>query len=58
MSRITSGAALGLAAALGLTLAACGSSSKSRPTRSPASAAASGTVVVGSANFPENELLG
>jgi len=50
MSRITSGAALGLAAALGLTLAACGSSTSANPL-------ASGTVVVGSANFPENELL-
>ena len=56
MSRITSGAALGLAAALGLTLAACGGSKSANPLAS--GSAASGTVVVGSANFPENELLG
>ncbi len=57
MSRIASGAAIGLAAALGLTLAACGSSSKSsNPLAAPS--ASSGTVVVGSANFPESQLIG
>src|SRR5260370_18031187 len=57
MSRIVSGAALGLAAALGLTLAACGGSSKSS---NPLAArrGSSGTVVVGSANFPESQLVG
>jgi osmoprotectant transport system substrate-binding protein len=45
-------AALGLAAATALGLAACGSS------KSPLSGSTSkGTVVIGSANFPENELL-
>ena len=58
MSRIYRGAAVGLAAALGLTLAACGSSSsKSSSNPLASSSAAKGTVVVGSANFPENELL-
>ncbi len=56
MSRIVSGAALGLAAALGLTLAACGSSTKSSNPLSGGTAS-SGTVVVGSANFPEDVLL-
>jgi osmoprotectant transport system substrate-binding protein len=46
-------AAVGLAATAALALAACGSSSKS-----PLSTHASkGAVVIGSANFPENELL-
>jgi osmoprotectant transport system substrate-binding protein len=59
MSWITRGAALGLVAALGLTVAACGSSSKSSSSNPLApSAAASGTVVVGSANFPESQLIG
>ncbi len=57
MSRIASGAAIGLAAVLGLTLAACGSSSKSSNPLAT-SAASSGTVVVGSANFPESTLIG
>ncbi len=57
MSWIYRGAAVGLAAALGLTLAACGSSSKSAANPLASSSAAKGTVVVGSANFPENELL-
>ncbi len=56
MSRIVSGAALGLAAALGLTLAACGGSSKSSNPLSGGSAG-KGAVVVGSANFPEDQLL-
>jgi osmoprotectant transport system substrate-binding protein len=56
MSRIVSGAALGLAAALGLTLAACGSSGKSSNPLSGGTAS-KGTVVVGSANFPEDVLL-
>jgi osmoprotectant transport system substrate-binding protein len=47
--------AIGLAAAAGLALSACGSSGKSS---NPLSASASkGSVVVGSANFPEDELL-
>ncbi len=58
MSRITRGAAIGLAAALGLTLAACGSSSKSSSNPLAPSAASSGTVVVGSGNFPESQLIG
>jgi osmoprotectant transport system substrate-binding protein len=49
------GAPLGLAAAVTLGLAACGSSS---PSSNPLSGGASkGTVVIGSANFPEDELL-
>jgi len=45
-------AALGLAAATAVGLAACGSS------KSPLSGSSGkGTVVIGSANFPENELL-
>jgi osmoprotectant transport system substrate-binding protein len=57
MSRIASGAVLGLAAALGLTLAACGSSGKSaNPLSAPS--ASSGAIIVGSANFPESTLIG
>jgi osmoprotectant transport system substrate-binding protein len=56
MSRISRGAALGLVAALGLTLAACGSSGTSSNPLSSGSAS-TGSVVVGSANFPEDELL-
>src|ERR1022692_5030827 len=49
-------AAAGGAVAAGLALAACGSSGSSGS--SPLTPTASkGTVVVGSANFPENELL-
>lgn len=55
MSGIARGAALGLAAALGLTLAACGSSGTKSNPLAPTKAA--GTVVVGSANFPEDVLL-
>jgi osmoprotectant transport system substrate-binding protein len=46
-------AALGLAVAVGFTLAAC-SSNSSNPINTPKSA---GSVVVGSANFPEDEVL-
>jgi osmoprotectant transport system substrate-binding protein len=46
--------AIGLAAAAGLALSACGSSGKSS---NPLSGGASKSVVVGSANFPEDELL-
>ncbi len=48
-------AAAGVAAAAGLALAACGSSGTSSNPLTPT--ASKGTVVVGSANFPENELL-
>ena len=48
-------AAAGLAVTAGLALAACGSTSKSSNPLS--TAASSGSVVIGSANFPENELL-
>jgi osmoprotectant transport system substrate-binding protein len=58
MSRIASGAALGIAAALGLTLAACGSSGKPSSNPLAAPSASKGTVVVGSANFPESTLIG
>ena len=57
------GAIGGLAVLTGLGLAACGSSSGSGSGSSSSSSnplapsAAKGTVVVGSANFPENELL-
>jgi osmoprotectant transport system substrate-binding protein len=47
--------AAGLAVAAGLALAACGSSGNS--SNPLASSAAKGSVVVGSANFPEDELL-
>jgi len=51
-------AAAGVALAAGLTLAACGSSGGSSSSSNPLTPTASkGTVVVGSANFPENELL-
>ena len=48
------GCAAGLALAAGIVLAACGSSAAGSPI---ASAASKGSVVVGSANFPEDELL-
>lgn len=56
MHRVTMQAtmAIGLAAAAGLALSACGSSGTSS---NPLSGGASKTVVVGSANFPEDELL-
>jgi osmoprotectant transport system substrate-binding protein len=61
MSRITlhnfqAVAAAGLAVSLGLTLAACGSS-KSGGGNPLAQSASKGSVVIGSANFPEDELL-
>jgi len=50
------GAILALAASAAVTLAACGSSSPSNS--NPLSGGSSkGTVVIGSANFPENQLL-
>ena len=61
--RLRVGAIGGLAVLTGVTLAACGSSGGSGSSGSSASSnplaggAAKGTVVVGSANFPENELL-
>jgi len=49
------GAVIAIAATASLVLAACGSSS---PKSNPLSGSSSkGTVVIGSANFPENELL-
>jgi osmoprotectant transport system substrate-binding protein len=57
-ARIRRFAAGGLAAAVGLTLAACGGSSGGKSGGNPLSqSAAKGTVVIGSANFPEDELL-
>lgn len=50
-------AALGLAVTASLALAACGSSSPSKSGGSPLSSGSSKTIVIGSANFPENELL-
>jgi osmoprotectant transport system substrate-binding protein len=50
-------AAGGLAAAVGLTLAACGSSGGKSGGNPLSQGAAKGTVVIGSANFPEDELL-
>jgi osmoprotectant transport system substrate-binding protein len=47
-------AVIAIAATASLVLAACGSSSPSNPLSGSAS---KGTVVIGSANFPENELL-
>jgi len=54
------GVLAGVAVSAALTLAACGSSSSSASGSSSnplAPTASTGTVVVGSANFPENELL-
>jgi osmoprotectant transport system substrate-binding protein len=48
------GAVIAIAATASLTLAACGSSSPSNPLSGSSS---NGTVIIGSANFPENELL-
>jgi len=54
-STLRRGATLGLAVTASLALAACGSSGTSgNPLNS---SSASGTVVIGSANFPENELI-
>ena len=50
-------AAAGVAVAAGLALAACGSSGSSGSSNPLTPTASKGTVVVGSANFPENELL-
>ena len=57
MHRITMHRAMtaGAAVAVGLTLAACGSSTPSNPLS--AGGASKSSVVVGSANFPEDELL-
>ena len=62
--RMRVGAIGGLAVLTGVALAACGSSGGSSASGSSSSSsnplapsAAKGTVVVGSANFPENELL-
>ena len=51
---LTAPVALGLAAVTGLALTACGGSTSKNPLNS---GAAKGTVVVGSGNFPESELL-
>ena len=52
------GAALGVAAIAAISLAACGSSSGGSGGGNPLNKpAAKGSVVIGSANFPENELL-
>jgi osmoprotectant transport system substrate-binding protein len=55
------GVLLGVAACAALSLAACGSSSATKPSSSSSnplsSSGSKGTVVVGSANFPEDELL-
>jgi osmoprotectant transport system substrate-binding protein len=48
------GAVIAVAATASLVLAACGSSSPSNPL---SGSSGSGSVVIGSANFPENELL-
>jgi osmoprotectant transport system substrate-binding protein len=51
-------AAVGLAAAVGLSLAACGSSKSGGSGGNPlAGGSSKGSVVIGSANFPEDELL-
>jgi osmoprotectant transport system substrate-binding protein len=67
MTRVTRGgipvrrtAAVGIAAVACLAAAACGSSgssSSSGKSSNPLAPSATGTVVVGSANFPEDELL-
>src|SRR5580704_10349640 len=56
-STLRRGATLGLAVAASLALAACGSSSPSKSSNPLNASSAKGTVVIGSANFPENELL-
>jgi len=56
-STLKRGAALGLAVTASLALAACGSSSPSKSNNPLGASSAKGTVVIGSANFPENELL-
>jgi osmoprotectant transport system substrate-binding protein len=69
-TQLKQGALLGIAMCVGLSLAACGSSGGSSGSSTSPSASSSGgsnplsgsapkgTVVVGSANFPEDELLG
>ena len=51
------GVLFGVAIGAALTLAACGSSSGSGSSNPLAAKAAKGTVVIGSANFPEDEVL-
>lgn len=55
MSRRTTTALIGLATAAALSLSACGSDEESTPFSSGGDKG--DTIVVGSANFPENELL-
>ena len=50
-------AAAGVAAVACLAAAACGGSSSSSTSSNPLAPSATGSVVVGSANFPEDELL-
>jgi osmoprotectant transport system substrate-binding protein len=54
LPRFRAVAAAGIAVSLGLTAAACSSNKPSNPL---ASSASKGSVVIGSANFPEDELL-
>src|SRR5579859_706932 len=49
--------AVGVAAAVGVTLAACGSSGKNSNPLTKSGSGSKNSVVVGSANFPEDELL-
>ncbi|HEY2286365.1 MAG TPA: glycine betaine ABC transporter substrate-binding protein, partial [Streptosporangiaceae bacterium] len=56
------GVLFGVAIGAALTLAACGSSGGSKPSSGSSSnplaaGPAKGTVVIGSANFPENEVI-
>src|SRR5215469_5768134 len=51
------GVVAGLAVTASLALAACGSSSPSKSSNPLQHSASKGTVVIGSANFPENQLL-
>ncbi len=55
-STLKGGAAIAIAVSASLALAACGSSG-SKSSNPLGSSSAKGTVVIGSANFPENELL-
>jgi len=56
--RYRASAAIGLVAVAGLALTACGSSKSGGGSSNPlAGGGSKGTVVVGSANFPEDELL-
>jgi osmoprotectant transport system substrate-binding protein len=56
-SSLRRGAVVGIAVTATLALAACGSSSPSKSSSPLGGSASKGTVVIGSANFPENELL-